>query len=279
MSDTMDEASGHGAVPWGDLAAFLAVARHGGLSAAARAFGSSAPTLGRRMRSLERVLGRELFVRRTHGYDLTEDGRRLADELEQVERRLIRLTAPADRDVLPLVKVSAGTWTMLALASRVREIVGEPPQVRLRLLSGEGVVSMGRREAAIGFRNTRPSEDGLAGRQLRRVEFAPYALPDAPKGWIAVSADTPSARWVRTHAGGAIACETDAPRLALDLALTGVGRALLPTFLGDVQAPLRKAGEVVAELTHEQWLVTHADDRTLPEIRLALDRIAAIVGS
>ncbi len=278
MNDKIDEMVGQRAIPWNDLAAFLAVAQHGGLSAAARAFGSSAPTLGRRMRILERALGRELFVRRTHGYDLTEDGRHLAGELEQVEARLARLTAPTGEDVLPLVKVSAGTWTMLALASRVREIIGSPPQFRIRLLSGEGVVSMGRREASIGFRNRRPTEDGLAGRQLRRVEFAPYALPDAPKVWIVVSAQTPSARWVRAHAGSAIACETDTPRLALDLALAGVGKALLPTLLADTQAPLRRIGDPVDELAHEQWLVTHADDRALPEVRLALDRIAVIVG-
>ena len=274
--DGTDDArvDGH-ALGWDELAAFLAVARHGGLSAAARATDASAPTLGRRMRALERRLGRELFVRRTQGYALTDEGRRLRDGLEDVATRIDRLTRPSPADALPLVRVTAGTRTMLALAASVERLVGEPPDLRLRLLADEDVLSIPRREAAIGFRNRRPVEGGLAGRRLRRVTFAPYAVADAPARWIRVVADTPSARWVAER-GEAVACETATPRLALDLALRGVGRALLPTFVGDAQPPLERVGAIVDALSHEQWLVTHQDDRHLPEVRRALDRLAAV---
>ena len=261
---------------WSDLAAFLAVARGGGLSAAARETGTSPATLSRRMRALERALGRDLFVRRTHGYDLTDEGVRLRDGLEDVETRIVRLTRAGPNETLPVVRVAAGTWTMLALGAAVAGLAGDPPDLRLRLIAGEDVLSISRREAAIGFRMRRPTEAGLAGRRLRPVEFAPYASANAREGWIRVLTDTPSARWVAGHAGDAVACETTAPRLALDLALGGVGRALLPTFVGDAQATLERVGPVVAALTHEQWLVTHADDRHLPENRRALDRITAL---
>ena len=58
---------------WDDLHLFLAVAREGGLSPAARLTGRSAATLGRRMLALERSMGRELFVRHERGYELTAD--------------------------------------------------------------------------------------------------------------------------------------------------------------------------------------------------------------
>ena len=93
-----------------------------------------------------------------------------------------------------------------------------------------------------------------------------------------VRADTPSARWVAERCGERVACETDTPRLALDLALRGVGRALLPTFVGDARETLERVGPAIEELAHEQWLVTHQDDRALPEVRRALDRIAAVFG-
>ena len=67
----MDERS----VNWEDLNLFLAVARAGGLSAAAAATGKSAPTLGRRMLALEAALGSDLFRRLPRGYELTEGGR------------------------------------------------------------------------------------------------------------------------------------------------------------------------------------------------------------
>ena len=264
-------------VPWNDLAAFLAVARAGGLAGAARAHGLSAPTLGRRMRALERALGRELFVRHTHGYELTADGIHLRDDLAGVEAGIARATAPPPGAALPLVKIAAGTWTMLALVRHTAAIAGDPPDLRLRFLSGEDVLSIPRREAAIGFRRQRPTESGVALRRLGRVEFAPYAAPEAPERWIAVTADTPSARWVAARAGGD-ALETDTPRLALDMALAGLGRALLPTFVGDDRPDLARVGPTVDDLAHEPWLVTHADDRELPELRRALDRIATVLG-
>ena len=48
---------------WDDLRLFLAVAREGGLAAAAEKSGKSAPTLGRRMLALEQRIGQELFKR------------------------------------------------------------------------------------------------------------------------------------------------------------------------------------------------------------------------
>ena len=66
---------------WNDLRLFLAVAREGGLSPAARAAGSSPATLARRMLALERRLGRELFVRHERGYALTDGGRALLGDL------------------------------------------------------------------------------------------------------------------------------------------------------------------------------------------------------
>lgn len=274
MNDRME------AVAWNDLSAFLAVARHGGLAAAARAHGSSAPTLGRRMRALERQLACELFVRRTHGYDLTEAGRRLRDDLEAAEATILRATAPA-ADTVPTVRLAAGTWTTLVLAGNLATLAGDPPDIRIAFVQGEDMLSLSRREAAIGLRAGRPTEAGLAGRKLRPVAFAPYATADASDRWIVVRGTAPSARWVAERCDDP-ACETTAPRLALDLALNGAGKALLPTFIGDAHLGdarnLERVGPVVEELSHEQWLVTHDDDRHLPEVRKAIDRIVKLLG-
>lgn len=116
---------------WDDLAAFLAVARAGGLAGATSEVSLSAPTLGRRMRQLERAIGRDLFVRLSHGYDLTDAGADLMRDLEEVARNISRATAHPTEDGLPLIKISAGTWTSLALARCWRDIAGDPADVRL----------------------------------------------------------------------------------------------------------------------------------------------------
>ncbi|MDJ0820561.1 MAG: LysR family transcriptional regulator [Paracoccaceae bacterium] len=262
---------------WDDLNLFLAVARGGGLSAAAKVTGRSPATLGRRMHGLERSLGRDLFVRHDRGYRLTSEGQTLMTELLEVEARIARLVARPGADGLPLVKVSAGTWTTLALLRSFDAVTGTPPDVRLRFMSAERVLDITRREVVIGFRNRRPTEETLAGRKLAAVEFAPYATPDAPERWIRVVAETPSARWVAQIAGADTACEVNSPRNALDLALAGQGKALLPTFIGDAEPGLRRVGTVVPELTHDQWLVTHEADRHLPEVRRSIDRMCRVL--
>ncbi|MFV0410895.1 MAG: LysR substrate-binding domain-containing protein [Paracoccus sp. (in: a-proteobacteria)] len=167
---------------------------------------------------------------------------------------------------------------MLALVRIMSSLLGDPPDLRLRLLQGEDLLSIPRREAAIGFRARHPSQDGLAGRKLRRVAFCPYAAPQAPEQWIVVRASTASAHWLAERCGNAAPLETDTPRLALDLARQGLGRLLLPTFLGDEQPGLERVGSEIDERAHDQWLVTHDEDRHLPEIRRTLNRIAAAFG-
>lgn len=264
----MDENTG-----WDDLRLFLAVAREGGLSPAARATGSSAATLGRRMLALERSMGRELFVRHERGYELTADARKLVEELTGIEARITRVTAAPGGAERPLVKVSAGTWTTLALLEKLDDITGTPADIRLRFVSSEAMLDIARREVVIGFRNSRPTSDSLAGRRLSRVEFAAYARAGAPDRWIKVLVDTPSARWLDKMVGNDAVCEVNSPRNSLDLALAGKGMALLPTFIGDRQTELRQVGGAIAELAHDRWIVTHQDDRHLPEVRRTIDRL------
>lgn len=264
-------------VDWDDLHLFLAVAREGGLSPAAKVTQRSAATLGRRMLALERAMGRELFVRHDRGYEMTSEARKLLEELTEIEARIVRLTARPDARERPLVKVSAGTWTTLALLEKLDEITGQPADIRLRFISAETTLDMPRREVVIGFRNRRPTEESLAGRNLSRVEFAPYARTGAPERWIKVLADTPSARWLDKTIGNDAVCEVNAPRNSLDLALAGNGVALLPTFIGDGQKGLKRTGGTIPELAHDQWIVTHQDDRHLPEVRRTIDRMCRVL--
>lgn len=129
-------------------------------------------------------IGIDLVLRRTHGYDLTADGSRLRDTLSGAETIIARATAPGDEAPLPIVKIAAGTRTMLALAEGRETIIGSPPTLRVRLVQCEDMLSIPQREAATGFRSRRPIEPGLAGREMRGVEVAPYAMPGGPDLWI-----------------------------------------------------------------------------------------------
>lgn len=67
------------------------------------------------------------------------------------------------------------------------------------------------------------------------------------------------------------------PRNALDLALAGTARAVLPTFIGSEINELKQVSALIDELEHEQWLVTHHEDRFVPEVRRVIDRTYAVL--
>lgn len=271
----MNEKVNKKSLDWNDLKLFLAVAREGGLTAAAKSTQRSPATLGRRMYELERSMERELFIRHDRGYELTPEGKSLLDELTLVESQIYRQTTSPSKNSRPLVKVSAGTWTTLSLIKNLDMLVGSPPDILLRFVSAEKVLNISHREIVIGIRNQRPKEEALVCRKLARVEFALYATKSAPDTYIKVMADTPSARWIHNNtSNNDIACEVNNPRNSLDLALEGKGIALLPTFIGDTQPPLQRIGNIVEELGHDQWLVTHHEDRYLPEVRRLIQRIS-----
>ncbi|MEP3275337.1 MAG: LysR family transcriptional regulator [Stappiaceae bacterium] len=260
-------------IDWDDLRLFLAVAKAGGLGAATALTGKSAPTLGRRMLELERHLGRELFVRKPRGYDLTEDGCELLVKIGGIETRVLDLI---DTETHPLVKISAGTWVTSVLLRSVVKIKGSM-SLRLRFTAEEDLADIGRREAIIGVRNHRPTEVGLAGRKIGQVKFAVYARDAGICTWARVVSTTPSAIWLKGNSSGADVIEVTTPQNALDLALAGTARAVLPTFIGDTRAELIAISDTIEELDHDQWLVTHHEDRFLPEVRHVIDRIYTVL--
>jgi DNA-binding transcriptional LysR family regulator len=67
-----------------DLQYFLAVVRHGRLTAAAAHLGVDHTTVGRRITSLERAVGHRLFDRTPTGWHLTASGQRLVHPAETV---------------------------------------------------------------------------------------------------------------------------------------------------------------------------------------------------
>ena len=136
----------------------------------------------------------------------------------------------------------------------------------------------------------RPDHGGLAGRRLGRVEFAVYGAPAMVEGRpearderrfgqcdcvaFSPSAESvPSASWLeqRLHRAAVLRCS--APRPVLDAALAGIGLCVLPCFIGDGEPGLARASGPIPELAHEQWLVSHDDDRHNPPIRRVADRL------
>lgn len=262
---------------WDDLRLFAAVARGHGLAKASKATGKSAPTLSRRMLELEKSVGRDLFRRHAKGYELTGHGRVLFDKITNLETGLTDIWSTPARGRKTLVKVSAGTWMTRYLCQHMNAIVDPDEKVMIRLISAEERLDINRRQAVIGIRNERPHQRGLAGRRVGRVRFAAYASNDDVTVWARYTGTTPSANWLKNRSDEDDLIEVTNPRNALDLAMAGSARIVLPTFVGDAQNGLIRVSETIEELDSDQWLVVHDDDRFSPEIRRTVDRIHKVL--
>ena len=272
-------------IGWDDLQIFYQVANTGGLSSAARELGLSAPTVGRRMLSLELQVGQTLFERSQTGYRLTGPGESLMERV----RGMQAAAAPIEQFVssqteLPVVRLSAGTATAHFLADKFSALSLIGDEFRLNYVTTEAVLDIAHREVELGIRN-RPADSGnLASRKLGLLRFAPYRNWSVPRPelleWIAVDPDNarhPAARWLH-EAELPIRAFASTVATVRELVRAGAGIGVMPCMIGDCDPTLSRAGPIIDELTETQYLVMHGDDRHQGPIRTVIERIVNIYG-
>lgn len=280
---------------WDDLRHFLAYARAGSLSAAARDLGVDHVTVARRIAALERDLGLRLIERRARASVLTEDGQRLAvagADVRAAAAKLERLLRSGDDMVAGTVTVSAPP----SLASRVvapslSALMGEYRGLSVTLRGELRSASLGLNEADVAIRLTRPREGALTIRKVATLTFALYARaswwerPASELVFVTGDAATeglPQQRWLAEIVGGRrVALRTDDIESQIAAARAGLGVAVLPVYAARDHADL-VAGDGPT-FARDVWLVVHDDVRAVPAVRLTADHLAqtlpAIVGS
>ncbi len=271
---------------WDDLRLFLDVARLGGLSAATGTTGLSAATLGRRVTALERQVGEALFHRSQSGYRLTQAGEDLLARAEDVEAAMLSLKRWKDGAIGErVVRVSAGSWTSAFLASNIGELWSVDDRFGLELVTANQKVDIGRRNADIGIRNQRPTEQWLAGRLIGKVAYGLYSGRDLVNGiraglFVGVAGEggqTHSARWLHARHSDRIAVRGNDAMSVRELVANGAGLSVFPCFVGDAVERLIRVAPIIGELETDQWLVCHHEERHTPAVRTVADRIAALM--
>ncbi len=274
-------------ITWDSYQLFLAVARQGGLTAAAEVTGLSAATLGRRMVELEQALGRELFLRSQTGYRLTADGSQLLEHLVELEAGSRRVEEwRRGTSGQSLVRISLGTWIAWLLCQNMSVIRTPRDDFRIDLHVAEHRARLAHRESDIGIRAFEPEEPNLAAIPAGEVAYAAYKARNrewlGPEPWVAVddeNAVSAYLRWPRQQATDRIAVTVNRPRSLRDLIRAGAGLSVLPCFVGDLDPMLERAGEEIPELRHRQWIVMNNDDRHRSDIRMVADRLAKLLKS
>jgi DNA-binding transcriptional LysR family regulator len=287
---------------WNDLRYFLAVARHGSTTAAAKATGISQSTVQRRLVELERRLGAHLVIRDSRGYRLTKLGLSLLPAAEDAERAAFAI----ERRVAAFGTELAGSIRLTCPEALVDRLAGSGlldtfrnryPGLSVELTMSDRFMDIAKGEADIAIRAGDLAGDDLIGRKLAVSPWALYAsasyiarhgrpaTPGELGDHTVVEFDGPlaghrAALWLRKAAPEArsIARNNSIPGL-LQAVRAGLGIAPLPVALGQEHG-LVQLMEPVPELETAWYMLVHRDLRQTPRIcafwDFAIENIATL---
>ncbi len=281
---------------WDLLQSFLAVARAGRLTVAARRLGVDHSTLSRRLVTLETALGAKLFDRSLAGYSLTHQGEDLLARAEGMESTALAIQSDVGQgrsQVSGTVRIGApdGFGTAF-LAPVIHELTSAQPALQIDLVATPIGFSLSKREADIAVSLSRPAEGRLHVRKLTDYRLGFYAAASVPAlrkvETVEAAARLPFISYIDDLI---YAPELDymppalrvvEPRLRSSNLLAqhaacaaGAGLCILPCFLADSDARLVRVLAEAVNLTRSFWMIVHSDMRDLARIRVTGEFIAA----
>lgn len=290
-------------IAWTDPEIVLAISRAGTLTGAAEALKIDHSTAFRRLRGLERTLGMQLFERSQGGkYQATAAGERIAlaaERMEEEVRTLDRDLAGGDLRLTGRLRItSSESLAFRLLPPQLSAFRKAHPGIGVDLILDNRLLDLSRREADVALRTVRPKEGELWGRKLATIAWAVYGARsylsgqrDRPVskrlgghsiiGWDDSSRRIPAAEWVEENASAnAINYRTASLINQCAAARCGLGLAVLPCYLGDVEPGLVRAiPEPIRELEDELWIIAHLKMKDAVRVRAFFDLVGGGLAS
>ena len=280
---------------WSDVRIFLAVARSGTLGAAARLVGQTQPTMGRRLRALEDVVGHALFQRTRDGFVLTEEGAAVLNYAERMEEEAFgfaRALAGQEQALTGLLRVSSSDWFGIHVLTPVfARFLARHPQVSVELVTDARRYNLARREADLVFRITAFDEPDVIQRKLMHMDYALYGSSgcEAPRagdgeGHALITMDSafgtlPDVEWVRRMLPNAfVAFSSNNRGVQARMCAEGGGLAVLPCPLGDTTPGLARIDLGQAPPGRDVWLGYHRDLKRVARLRALLEETMSMLG-
>jgi molybdate transport repressor ModE-like protein len=277
-------------VDWQDVRIFLALARHGSLSAAARTLSVNHATIARRLQSLEDSLGEKLVERRREGYVLTPAGTHALaaagdmDQAAQILHRGMIEGAPSG-----LVRInSPPALSHGFLAPRLVKLASLYPGLDIDLASNHRSISLERHEADMAIRFKRPADGDLVARPLVTVGYGFYGAEEACRavesgadpvfiGFDEAHAYLSEATWVARHFPQIRLAFRVNDQFAQSIAArSGAGLALLPHYIGRSDPLLRICDLGPAPPPKDVFLLTRRRDRKERSLRAVADELVGL---
>jgi DNA-binding transcriptional LysR family regulator len=282
---------------WEDLRAFLLCTRHQSFRTAAEALGLTGTTLMRKIDRLEEELGCKLFLRDQSGLSLSDEGRALLFDVEQMERlsfnvfRRASLSTETRGWVRVAVTEGPGNFWVLP---RLIDFQKTYRKIMVDLRCAMEQADVSRLEADISIQLARPTNPDLIVTKLGRLHiysFASHAYRDAygvPKNLN----DLKNHRIVRQHGvqldesgysrilglqslESMVGISTNSSVAVLYAIERGAGIGFLPTSAIALGAPL-VAIDLGINYHMDLWLTYHREFRNSDRHKIVVDWLKSI---
>lgn len=272
---------------WDDARIFLAFAREGSFSAAAKRLGVQHSTISRRIHALEKELGTPLAERRATGYVLTNEGRELKESALRIERELLAFEATSggkNEEVSGVLRVTAiANMASSILMPLFAKFTSRYPNIELCLEVTNHSVRLAERDADIAIRQTNTPQETLIGTRLTTIASAVYGSSAycaavkagrAKEQWIGVDCCDFHKTWTRQARPQADhSFQVDDTSLTLAALKEGLGVGFLPCFMGDSDPGLERFREPEVQHNLGLWLLYHPDLRNTKRVTLFRDHM------
>ena len=267
---------------WDDARLFLALAREGSFSGAAKRLGVQHSTVSRRIHALEKDLATPLVERKATGYVLTGAGEALKETATRIEREFLSFEAASAGQS----EEASGELRVTAIANMASSVLmplfarfsAAYPNIDLRVEVTNDSVRLAERDADVALRQTNNPGETLIGTRLTTVASAVYGSSDycaalaagrTPEKWLGVDCCEYHRSWTKQARP-----QLDHSFCVDDTSLTaaalkeGLGVGYLPCFMGDSEPSLVRFRE--PEKQHELglWLLYHRDLRSTKRVML-----------
>ncbi len=281
---------------WSLAQAFLAVAEHGSLSAAARELGVTQPTIGRKVKAMEQQLGAELFRRHDKGLALTEAGaallrpaRLMREAVHEMELGAAGSHEQLDGTVRITASVAVATHHLPPIIVTLRR---RYPTLAIELDPSDESSNLHFRQADIAVRMYRPQQLGLITQHLGDLELGAFAarsyveargLPRRPadlQDHDVVGLDRGKAiaegfarlGFARPHEWFKVRCDNEAAYWALVRAGAGIGFG--QRIVGQADPELVELQLELALPKLPVWLTAHEAIRQTPRVACVWAQLA-----
>jgi DNA-binding transcriptional LysR family regulator len=296
---TGNSSFGHPGFTWDDLQYFLAVARTGQLSVAARHLRTSHATVSRRIDRLEFTLKVKLFERNPRGYVLTGVGQRFIDAAERMEAEADRLQldiASGGTAHQGVVRLSAPEGIAnYFLAHQIGDFTAQYPNLSLELVTIQQIMSLSRKEADIAISLDPPKGGPYEIEKITDYRLSIYGarsyLAERPEirkrddlllhpfiGYIQDMIFAPGLDYLGdVHPGIKPRFQSSSISAQMTATLQRQGLCILPHFIACRQPDLEMVLPEDVQLTRHYYLVRHRDMSRIPRVRAVADYLTAVV--